>query len=255
MTGAMVGSFAVPVAFATTWLIERRRPARAFVPVAGWARRGVLFFVVTAVVGSLIPACWNATGLAEHPVLHLGEWGLWGAPLGLLAVTLVHYAVHRAEHHFDWLWLATHQLHHSALRVDVAGAFFAHPAEVALKGSLGFLVSSALLGLSVEAAAIVGMGTALLSIFQHWNIRTPWALGFFLPRPEMHALHHEYGAHRRNYGDLPIWDLVFGTWENPEAAEVRVGFTDAASARVGDMLLMRDVNRGAQSAKRKGSIR
>lgn len=245
MNAVLVGSLAVPIAFTTMWLVERRRPARGYVPVAGWARQGVIFFLVTAAVGSLVPAAWKATGLAEHSALHLAGWGLWGVPVGLLGVTFVSYWVHRAEHRFDWLWLAAHQLHHSPQRVDIAGAFFTHPAEVALKSSVGFLMSSAVLGLSLEAASIVGTATALLSIFQHWNIRTPRALGLLIPRPEMHCLHHEYGIHGRNYGDLAIWDMLFGTYENPATVEARVGFESAAAARVGDMLLMRDANQPA----------
>ena len=68
-------------------------------------------------------------------------------------------------------------------------------------------------------------------------------VGWFLPRPEMHALHHAFGVHGRNYGDLPLWDALFGTYANPSGpVAVQVGFEPDASARLGDMLLMRDVN-------------
>ena len=61
-------------------------------------------------------------------------------------------------------------------------------------------------------------------------------------RAEQHAAHHEYEVHGRNYGDLPLWDLLFGTFYNPARFEGRVGFDAPASARLADMLLMRDVN-------------
>ena len=36
--------------------------------------------------------------------------------------------------------------------------------------------------------------------------------------------------------------MIFGTYRNPEMFEGEVGFYDGASARVGDMLLGRDVS-------------
>jgi sterol desaturase/sphingolipid hydroxylase (fatty acid hydroxylase superfamily) len=99
-----------------------------------------------------------------------------------------------------------------------------------------------LLGLAPAAASATTLLMAGLSLFQHWNVRTPRWLGWLLPRPEMHALHHERGVHGRNYGDLPLWDLFFGTWVNPPVFDGRVGFDDPATGRVRDMLLMRDAH-------------
>jgi sterol desaturase/sphingolipid hydroxylase (fatty acid hydroxylase superfamily) len=46
-----------------------------------------------------------------------------------------------------------------------------------------------------------------------------------IPLPESHCLHCEYGIHGRNYGDLPIWDMIFGTFHNPIAlVSIKVGF-------------------------------
>jgi len=236
----------VPVAWLSMWLVEHRWPARQYVPVRGWKWRGVAFFMLTAVVSSLIAAALKAAHLGTHPVLQLSSLGYWGIPVGLLATSFVTYWWHRASHRFDVLWRFSHQLHHSARRIDIPGAFFAHPVEVAVKGTLAFVVASVVLGLSHEAAAAVGACSALISISLHWNVRTPHVLGVFMQRPEMHCLHHEYGEHRRNYGDLPIWDLLFGTFENPrseDVAGIRFGFDDERSARIADMLLMRDVNR------------
>jgi hypothetical protein len=41
--------------------------------------------------------------------------------------------------------------------------------------------------------------------------------------------------------DLAIWDLVFGTFQNPAQFAAEAGFYDGASARVSEMLLGRDV--------------
>jgi sterol desaturase/sphingolipid hydroxylase (fatty acid hydroxylase superfamily) len=52
-------------------------------------------------------------------------------------------------------------------------------------------------------------------MFQHANLRTPRWLGYIIQRPESHGIHHERGLHAFNYADLPLWDMVFGTFRNP----------------------------------------
>jgi len=233
----------VPLIFLLMLWIESRYAERPYEPVHRWKWLGTAFFVLTLVIGSVTPLLIPAGYLQRHGLLDLSSLGLWGVPVGVMATTFVSYWVHRAEHRFDWLWLATHQLHHSPVRVDVLGAFYAHPLEVVLKVCVGLLIGTFVLGLAPVAAAAVGLVTASQSLFQHLNIRTPRWLGFLVQRPESHCLHHERDVHSRNFSDLPLWDMVFGTFHNPRAVDVKVGFSQAASVRVIDMLLMRDVNR------------
>ena len=80
------------------------------------------------------------------------------------------------------------------------------------------------------------------AMFQHANIRTPKWLGYIIQRPESHGVHHARGVHRYNYSDLPLWDIVFGTFRNPDAFEGECGLTPGASARLGAMLLGQDVS-------------
>jgi sterol desaturase/sphingolipid hydroxylase (fatty acid hydroxylase superfamily) len=40
-------------------------------------------------------------------------------------------------------------------------------------------------------------------------------LGYFIERPESHSLHHQRGVHRHNDADLPVLDMLFGTFHNP----------------------------------------
>ena len=57
-------------------------------------------------------------------------------------------------------------------------------------------------------------------------------------------MHHARQVQRKNYADLPLWDAVFGTLDNPrDPVPLQQGFYDGASARVLDMLLFRDVTR------------
>ena len=74
------------------------------------------------------------------------------------------------------------------------------------------------------------------------NIRTPLWLGYFIQRPEAHCIHHQRDVHAFNYGDLPVWDMLFGTYRNPAAFEGTVGFDLPATDRLGAMLAFVDVN-------------
>ena len=97
-------------------------------------------------------------------------------------------------------------------------------------------------GLTAEASTVVLLTTTFLSVFQHSNLRTPRWLGYVVQRPESHSHHHGRGVHARNYSDLPLFDVLFGTFHNPRDFAAASGFYDGASARVGEMLRFRDVS-------------
>src|SRR5690606_28120758 len=81
----------------------------------------------------------------------------------------------------------------------------------------------------------------------HANINTPQWLGYIVQRPESHTFHHAQGIHKYNYSDLPLFDIIFGTFKNPKNFEHNTGFYNGASARVWDMLRGRDVTNSRQS--------
>ena len=83
-------------------------------------------------------------------------------------------------------------------------------------------VTVIVLGLDPLAAALVGYVAAFYGMFQHWNVRTPRWLGYFIQRPEAHCEHHRLGVHANNYGDLPLWDMLFGTLPQPGALRRRL---------------------------------
>jgi sterol desaturase/sphingolipid hydroxylase (fatty acid hydroxylase superfamily) len=103
-------------------------------------------------------------------------------------------------------------------------------------------VSYGLLGLTPAGAVWVTFYSALAEYFYHLNVRTPRWVGFFVQRPEMHRIHHARGVHYGNFGDLPIWDMLFGTYRNPAEFEAACGFEPAREARFGAMLAFRNVN-------------
>jgi sterol desaturase/sphingolipid hydroxylase (fatty acid hydroxylase superfamily) len=240
----LIGLFAAYLALVA---VDFLAPARAFPKVNNWRIKGLFFFVLFNALGFVMPLVWDAF-LAEHRLIDASSLGLLpGALVGVLVVQLFSYWWHRTMHRVPFLWRWFHQLHHSAERVDIFGAFYFSPLDM-----LGFLFmgSAAMVwavGLRPEAAILANASTTFCAFFQHANIKTPRWLGYFIQRPENHASHHERGVHAGNYGDIPLWDMVFGTFKNPKTWQGEAGFHDGASARMGQMLLGRDVSKQASS--------
>lgn len=179
----------------------------------------------------------------DFHLFNLSGLGLFsGAIIGILVYELLHYAYHRAAHSWEWLWRAGHQMHHSAESLDAFGAYYLHPFDAAMFTSISSLVFFPLLGLSIESAVIGSLFLTFNAMFQHANIKTPHWLGYLIQRPESHNIHHGKGIHRYNYADLPIIDMIFGTYINPQYLNgTECGFYKGASSRIIDMLLGRDV--------------
>jgi len=218
------------------------RPARPYPKVKGWVAKGIASFVLYATLSTALPFVWDAW-LGEYRLADATSLGTFrGAGVGFLSVQAFMYAWHRMLHASDFLWRWFHQMHHSAERVDVAGAFYFSPLDMVGWTFLGSLSLVWAVGVTPEAAVLVNIAATFTAMFTHANIRTPRWLGYFISRPEMHAIHHERDAHSSNYCDLPVIDMIFGTYRNPEAFEGAAGFYDGASSRVVDMLLGRDVS-------------
>jgi sterol desaturase/sphingolipid hydroxylase (fatty acid hydroxylase superfamily) len=230
----------IPLSYVLLLVLEHFFAARPLPRVRFWHVKGLLFFSFTGAVNALLPALLAAlvAGRAPLDLRWLGTLG--GALVGLLAADFFQYWIHRGMHRVHWLWRWTHQMHHSAERMDLAGMSYAHPFDTVLVFSVTGL-ATALLGLTPEAAALGGLMGYVSAVVQHMNIRTPSWLGRVIMRPEAHALHHERGIHAYNYASLPIWDIIFGTFRNPEGFPEQYGFWPGASARLGSMLIGRDV--------------
>ena len=72
-------------------------------------------------------------------------------------------------------------------------------------------------------------------------IRTPRWIGYFLQCPEHHSIHHQLDLHKFNYGDITLWDRLFGTFRETEDFAAKCGFADEQEKNLCDMLLFRDV--------------
>ncbi|MEL6181489.1 MAG: sterol desaturase family protein [Myxococcota bacterium] len=224
--------------------LERLRPGWELPSVPGWARRAVLLNGCQLAMVFVAGWTWDRW-LTSASLLGLdGQLPNWlGGLLGYLVSTFVYYWWHRARHRSDWLWRIFHQVHHSPSRIEVVTAFYKHPMEILANGLLTSLIVYGLLGLSVEAAAWNTLFSAVAEFFYHINVRTPRWVGYIIQRPEMHHIHHARGQHSGNFGDLPIWDILFGTFINPETFDGECGFDGGKEQRLREMLLFRDVNR------------
>lgn len=232
----------IPGTFLFFVLAERVRPARPLPRIRGWKLLGVACFLMTGAISSTLPLLYRHFARA-HRLLDLERLGTFGGALvALLGTDLVSYWFHRLRHR-PVLWRLMHQMHHSAERLDTFGSSFFHPFDIAGETVVSGLAATMLLGVSPEGAALAGLISVFLSIFQHSNLRTPRWLGYLVQRPESHSIHHARGVHAFNYSNLPLWDMVFGTFRNAERFEPETGFYDGASRRLGAMLVFRDVSR------------
>jgi sterol desaturase/sphingolipid hydroxylase (fatty acid hydroxylase superfamily) len=240
--------------FAGLFLWETVAPGRTLPRVRGWGLRALTAFAVYFLLSSYLPMLWGAT-LAPLQLFDLSAWPTWAAAgVGLLAYEAGAYGWHRAMHTFTPLWRTFHQMHHSAERLDVSSAFWFSPFDMVTWTLLPSLVLT-ILGLPAKAATVTLLTVTFLAMFQHANVATPRWLGYFIQRPESHALHHGRGIHRDNYADLPVFDILFGTFRNPAGYERPAGFWHGASARVLDMLLLRDVSEPRAKARHAASPR
>lgn len=234
-------ALAVPLTFLAMLAVERFAPARVFPPIKRWVLLGTVSFLLMISAGVLAPLALPVEWLARHRLIDGTGLGVGlGAIVGYMAVSFCSMLWHRFAHRVHLAWRFTHQTHHAPQRLDLFGAAFLHPLDLIAFSTAQILALTLVLGLDPRAAAIASYIAAFYSLFQHWNIRTPQFLGYFIQRPEQHGVHHQLGVHAYNYSDLPLWDLLFGTFKNPATFDARVGFEKEVELL--PLLLGRDVN-------------
>ena len=217
-------------------------PGRKLPVVNYWRLKGLAAFLVFFFLSSYLPMVINPS-LEPYRLLDLTALGTgWGALVAVLlyefGVFVWHYLMHRS----NFLWKTFHQMHHSAERLDTYGAFFFSPLDMIGWTVLGSICFSLIAGLSPEAITIMLLVTNFFSIFQHANIKTPQWIGYIVQRPESHTYHHARGIHKLNYSDLPLFDIIFGTFRNPKDFEHETGFYAGASERILEMLSAKDIS-------------
>jgi sterol desaturase/sphingolipid hydroxylase (fatty acid hydroxylase superfamily) len=223
-------------------IAEEVFPGRKLPSIRFWKIKGVVSFLIYFFLSSYLPILWNnsLTGYQLFDLSGLGD--IKGAIVALLIYEFGVYVWHRAMHKSNLLWRIFHQMHHSAERVDTYGAFFFSPMDMI---GFTFLTSLAMVvvgGFTVQATIYAIYCATFLAVIQHANIKTPTWMGYIFQRPESHSLHHAKGIHAFNYSDLPLFDILLGTFRNPKEFSSETGFYDGASSRMADMLAFKDIN-------------
>ena len=243
MSAVDVLTLLIPVTYLVMLGIEALFSARQFPQARGWRWLGILFLIVYGLVMTVTPLLLPQDWLARHRLIDgTGLGVIGGTAAGYAVLSFISFAWHRGVHEFGPLWRGFHQIHHSPHRVDMSGAALFHPTEMMIFACMGVLTTTVILGLDPLAAALTGYVASFYSYFQHMNVRTPRWLGYVIQRPEAHCIHHQRGVHAFNYADLPVWDMLFGSFRNPQSFAGDVGFEAPAHRRFGAMLAFADVN-------------
>jgi sterol desaturase/sphingolipid hydroxylase (fatty acid hydroxylase superfamily) len=182
--------------------------------------------------------------LEQYQVIDLTGLGVIGGTVtGVFVFQLGTWVWHRSMHASNFLWHVFHQMHHSAERLDIYGANYFSLTDMVGWTLLGSVTLVLGIGVTAEATTLTLLTVTFMAMLSHANIKTPRWLGYITVRPESHSVHHQRGRHKNNYCELPIIDMLFGTFVNPKTFVKEYGFYDGASARVIDMHLFRDVSK------------
>jgi len=231
-------------------LLERIIPDQKLPHVKGWWTRVILINVMQLGVIILGSYTWDIW-LKKVSIFTLSDTvsPVVGGLLSYLIITFVFYWWHRWRHDIEFLWKTFHQLHHSPQRIETITSFYKHPLEIICNsliiGSINFLI----LGLSIESAAYCLLFSSIGEYVYHMNIKTPHVMGYFFQRPEMHRIHHQRSKHYNNFSDLPIWDMLFGTFENPKTVDTACGFKPERENQFKEMLMLKNVNNDYEKSK------
>jgi sterol desaturase/sphingolipid hydroxylase (fatty acid hydroxylase superfamily) len=230
------------ILFLVFFTLEKLSPARKLNNVKTWYKRVVFINIIQVLIIVLAGQTWDKFFMSSSLLKishHLAP--IYAALVGYLVITFIFYWWHRARHEFNIFWLTCHQLHHSPERLETITSFYKHPLEIVMNSIFISSISYGFLGLDTQAAAITLILTAFGEYFYHANIRTPYWLGFLIQRPEMHRVHHERGSHHYNYSDIPLWDVLFGTFKNPKKDIVKCGFENNLEQDFVKMIRFKDV--------------
>jgi sterol desaturase/sphingolipid hydroxylase (fatty acid hydroxylase superfamily) len=174
---------------------------------------------------------WKPLSFSLH---HLGTVPLIGPGLKVLAMVFIplfihdcwFYWSHRIEHRVPLLW-EFHKIHHSDELMNTTTWARDHFLQESWRAFFRVFTLGLFIDLQMREAGEVALYSTMflvgLSMFYHSAIRIqlPW-LDYILVTPQVHRIHHSVRAehHNRNFADvLPIFDLVFGSFERPKREE------------------------------------
>jgi sterol desaturase/sphingolipid hydroxylase (fatty acid hydroxylase superfamily) len=222
--------FVAAVTFAL--LLQRLRPHAGL--RGSWRVNGALWLVNLIVIGVVCGACactvarWAAgAGFGVLNTMAVPRWVT--IPTTVVALDLVSYGWHRANHRIPFLW-RFHQVHHSDPTFTASTGVRFHPGELVL--SLPVRLSAvALVGASPEAVVLFEVVFTIANLLEHGDIDVPLRferrMGRVFITPALHRRHHtKFGPDRdTNFGTVfAIWDRVLGTrTDNDSATAIATG--------------------------------
>ena len=136
------------------------------------------------------------------------------------------YWSHRIEHKVPVLWQC-HKIHHSDELMNTTTWARDHFLQNSWRAFFSVFTLGIFIDLNLTEAGKAALYSTIflvgLSLFYHSaiRIRLPW-LDYILVTPQVHRIHHSIKPehHNRNFADvLPVFDIVFGTYERPVREE------------------------------------
>jgi sterol desaturase/sphingolipid hydroxylase (fatty acid hydroxylase superfamily) len=229
--------------FATIFflLFERIKPGRILPKIKNWYYMALMINVIQLIITLLTARLWIEI-FGEISLFKIRNWqseilqGFFGWLIG----TFFFYWWHRVRH-MKGFWLIFHQLHHSPSRIEAVTSFYKHPIEILADAILSALILYPLLGCSLMGMFWYNCFAGIGEYLYHSNIKTPKWFRYFIQTPELHSIHHQYNVHKYNFGDITIWDRIFGTYKDTTEFVERCGFPKDAEHKLKEMLLFKDV--------------
>jgi sterol desaturase/sphingolipid hydroxylase (fatty acid hydroxylase superfamily) len=221
--------------------LERAFPGRSLPHSKGWYGRAILINLCQLAITVAMAKIWIQL-LGDTSLFSLSSWDIpvLEGFVGWLVGTFFFYWWHRLRHAKGW-WLAFHQVHHSPSRIELLTSFYKHPVEIFCDALLAAVIMYPLLGCSLLGAFWFNFFAGTGEYFYHANLRAPRWLRYFIQTPQLHSIHHQFDVHNYNYGDLPLWDRLFGTYRDTIEFADRCGFPEGAERRLLHMLCFKDV--------------
>jgi sterol desaturase/sphingolipid hydroxylase (fatty acid hydroxylase superfamily) len=247
IAGYFMGEFPTGVVFGTVMLIpfavlERLRPVGRAPALRLYALNVLIAAITAAIAGPVGILADVAAGHLRHllswkPVefaLPDGGTSFLHSALPLAGTVVIavilhetwFYWAHRLEHAAPILW-RFHRLHHSDENMNASTFQRDHVAQQIYRSFFAILTLGLVFDLDLKQAGTASLAyalfTTLWSMFYHsaTRVRLGW-LDRILVTPQVHRLHHSSNpAHfNRNFADnLPIFDIVFGTYEAPKPGD------------------------------------
>jgi len=221
--------------FVLMWMVESLIPLIKNVRYK-YGHTGInLFFTLTTLIVNfffavLLVKASDFTTQHHFGILYQVALPMWlHALLAFMLLDLIGaYLIHYIEHQVKWMW-KFHIIHHTDPHINATTALRHHPGESVFRAVFAILATM-VAGAPIWVVMLYQSSSALLSQFNHANIRLPKWLDNFIQliivSPDMHKVHHHsiMPITDTNYGNIfSIWDRIFRTFMKMDISEIEYG--------------------------------